>query len=187
MDARKSLWFFIFVLVVFCGFNQGLAQMQPKPGTKAPVITHSYAIEKGRFGRVLNVYVEADDPDADMFRIAVVVEQVGQGVYPPDWTYLKSQYRGHFSGYLQWNTSSSRTGHMSEWTQITIKVSVFDRAGNESNVVVHPFMFVSEVIPSPPLPAPFNVASLPRLGTISVELFDPTRDGHREPPEPDGK
>ena len=185
MDVRKSLWLFIFAWVVFCGFNEGLAQTQPKPGTKAPVITHSYAIEKGRFRDVLKVYVEAEDPDADMFRIAVVVEQVGYGVYPPDWIYLKSQYRGHVSGYLQWNTSSSRAGHMSEWTQITIKVSVFDRAGNESNVVVHPFMFVSEVIPSPPLPAPFNVANLPRLGNITVELFDPTRDGNHEPPDPD--
>jgi hypothetical protein len=185
MNARKSLWLLIFVLVVFCGFSQGLAQMQPKPGTKAPVITHSYAIEKGRFGHVLKVYVGADDPDADMFRIAVVVEQVGYGVYPPDWIYLKSQDRGHFSGYMQWNTSSSRTGSMSEWTQITIKVSVFDKAGNESNVVVHPFMFVSEVIPSPSLPAPFNVANLPRLGNITVELLDPTRDGNHEPPDPD--
>jgi len=184
MNPRRSLWLLIFVSVVFCSCGQSLAQTQPKPGTQAPVITHSYAIEKGRFGRVLNVYVEAEDPDADMFRIAVVVEQVGQGVYPPDWTYLKSQYRGHFAGYLQWNTSSSRAGHMSEWTQITIKVSVFDRAGNESNVVVHPFMFVSEVFPSPPLPAPFNVASLPRLGTISVELFDPAQDARGEPPEP---
>jgi len=184
MIPRKSLRLLIFVLVVLCGFSRGLAQTEPKPGTRAPVLTHSYAIEKGRFGRVLNVYVEAEDPDADMLRIAVVVEQVGQGVYPPDWIYLKSQHRGHFSGYLQWNTSSSRVDYMSEWTQITIKVSVFDKAENESNVAVHPFMFVSEVIPSPPLPAPFNVANLPRLGTISVELFDPAQDSHGEPPEP---
>jgi hypothetical protein len=150
--------------------------------TKAPVITQSYAIEKGRYGDVLKVYVEADDPDADMFRIATVVEQVGYGLYPADWIYVRSQDKGHFSGYLQWNTYSSRTGGMSEWTQITIKVSVFDRAGNESNVAAYPFMFVSEVIPNPSPPAPFNVASLPKLGSISVQLFDPTRGGDKEPP-----
>ena len=161
----------VFVIVALV-FSQDLAQTQPKPGTKAPVITHSYAIEKGRFGDVLKVYVEANDPDSDMFRIAVIVDQAGVGRYPPDWIYLKSQDKGHFAGYLQWNTYSSNTDFLSEWTYIAIKVSVFDKAGNESNVVVFPFEFVSGVISNPPPPAPFNVPNLPRLGYIDINLFE---------------
>jgi hypothetical protein len=186
MVTRKSARFAGFALVIFVlALSQGWAETQPKPGTKAPVITHSYAIEKGRYGDVIKVYVEADDPDADMLRIASVVEQVGYGFYPADWIYLKSQYKGHFSGYLQWNTYGSRTGGLSEWTHITIKVSVFDRVGNESNVAFYPFEFVSEVISNPSPPAPFNVTNLPRLGNIDVELFDPTRGGDTDPPIPD--
>ena len=172
---KKFVWLtgLVFVIVALA-FSQGWAQKQPKPGTKVPVITHSYAIEKGRYGNVLKVYVEANDPDSDMLRIAVLVDQVGYGRYPTDWIYLKSQDKGHFAGYLQWNTYSSKPGPLNEWTHITIKVSVFDKAGNESNVVVFPFEFVSEVISHPPPPAPFNVANLPRLGHIDINLIEPT-------------
>jgi hypothetical protein len=176
---KKFVWLtgLVFVIVALV-FSQGWAQTQPKPGTKAPVITHSYAIEKGRYGDVLKVYVEANDPDSGMFRIAVVVDQAGYGRYPTDWIYLKSQDKGHFAGYLQWNTYSSNTGALSEWTYISIKVSVFNKAGNESNVVVFPFEFVSGVISNPPPPAPFNVANLPRLGHIDINLFDPLEPLH---------
>jgi len=34
---------------------------------------------------------------------------------------------------------------MTEWTQITLKVSVFDKAGNESNEVIFPFTFETGV------------------------------------------
>ena len=64
-----------------------------------------------------------------------------------------------------------------EWTYVTISVSVFDKAGNESNVVVFPFNFVSEVISNPPPPAPFNQANLPRLGHVHVSLYNPFEDG----------
>jgi len=185
MRTRIALSLLLFISLSFLLVSQGLAETQSKPGSKAPVITHAYAIEKGRYGDVLRVYVEADDPDADMFRIAAVVEQVGYGLYPTDWIYLSSGQKSHFSGYLQWNTYSSKTGGLSEWTQVTIKVSVFDKAGNESNVAVYPFMFVSEVIANPPPPAPFDMAKLSRLGSISVQLYDPTRGGSKDPPIPD--
>jgi len=175
----RSLSFF-YGLVVFV-FLPGCAHVQaPQPGAKPPVITNSYAIEKGRYGDILKMYIEADDPDNDMLRIAALVEQVGYGRYSPDWIYLKPQSSGRLVGYLQWNTSSSRAGGVPEWTRLTIKVSVFDKAGNESNVVVFPFEFVSEVIKNPPPPAPFDQANLPRLGYVDVNLFNPTRDG-REP------
>jgi hypothetical protein len=141
---------------------------------KAPVITSSYSIEKGRYGDVLKIYIEADDPDNDMLRIATVVDQTGYGRYPTDWIFLKPQYRGHFAGYLKWNTYSQKASHLAEWTWITIKVSVFDRTGRESNVVVFPFEFVSEVIDHPPAPAPFDQANVPMLGNITVDLYEPS-------------
>ena len=78
-----------------------------------------------------------------MLKIASSVDQVGFGHYPTDWIYLKPQYRKHFKGYIQWNTLSSSAGSVGEWTQITLKVSIYDKAGNESNVVVFPFSFES--------------------------------------------
>jgi hypothetical protein len=152
---------------------------QVKPGTKAPMITYSFAVERGYYGYIWKVYIEAEDPDGNMLRIASVLDQVGYGRYPTDWIYLKPQYQKHFKGYIQWNTFSSRTSYLREWTQITLKVSVFDKAGNESNEVVFPFIF-EYGIKSPyeyKLPTPFDQGDLPRLGYVSVDLFEPTRMG----------
>jgi hypothetical protein len=143
----------------------------------APVITNSYAIQKERYGEVLKIYIEANDSEGDMLRIATVVEHTGYSRYPVDWVYLKPEHGRHFLGHLQWNTFSSNTARISEWTQVTLKVSVFDRAGNESNVVVFPLEFVSEVVPHPPLPFPFGQGDIPRLGHVNVDLFETWRDG----------
>src|SRR4030043_991764 len=109
------------------------------PGTKAPIITHTFAVDRGHYGYIWKIYIEAEDPDGDMNKIAVVVNQMGYGHYPTDWIILKPRYREHFIGYLQWNTFSSKASHLQEWTQITVKVSIFDKAGNESNETVFPF------------------------------------------------
>ncbi len=162
---------------------QGWAQLfrfegekRPKPGTHAPIITHSFAVEKGSYGYIWKIYIEAEDPDGDMLRIASVVDQVGFGHYPTDWIYLKTGYEKQFKGYIQWNTFSSKTSYLSEWTRIELKVSVLDKAGNESNVVVFPFEFVSGVKDQYQvnLPAPFDKGGLPRLGYIHIDLYDPT-------------
>jgi hypothetical protein len=147
---------------------------QPKPGTHAPIITRAFAVDKGYYGYIWRIYIEAEDPDADMLRIACVADEVGYGQYPTDWIYLKSQYQKHFRGYIQWNTFGSKTGSMPEWTQMTLKVSVFDKAGNESNEVVFPFTF--EITPHPyayKLPAPFDRGILPKLGNVTIDLYSP--------------
>jgi len=151
---------------------------QTKSETKAPVITHSFAVEKGYFGYIWKIYIEAEDPDGDMLKIASVVEQSGYGRYPTDWINIKPQYQKHLKGYIQWNTFSSRTSYLKEWTNITLKVSIFDKAGNESNEVVFPFTF--EIVKDPykyQLPAPFDQGDLPRLGYIHIDLFEPTMMG----------
>jgi len=191
MKTNRSILILIFLFVVSLFFvREGKAQplfgpegVKPsKPGTSAPIITHAFAVERGYYGYIWKIYIEAEDPDGDMLRIASVVEQTGYGYYPTDWIYLKSPYQKHFKGYIQWNTFSSKTTYLTEGTQIALKVLVFDKAGNESNEVIFPFTFEIGVR-SPyqyKLPAPFDQGDLPRLGYIQIDLFDPTRmgDGH---------
>ena len=142
--------------------------------TKAPIITHAFAVDKGYYGSIWEIYIEAEDPDADMERIAVTVNQVGYGQYPTDWIILTPPYRGHLIGYLQWNTFSSKAAYLTEWTQITVKISIFDESGNESNEVVFPFTFESVVKDENryQLPAPFDTGNIQRLGHIMIDLFD---------------
>jgi hypothetical protein len=192
MNTKKVLCFVSLLLALtFFLPCQGWSQLfpytgrgQPKAGTHAPIITRAFAVEKGYYGYIWKIYIEAEDPDGEMLRIASVVDQPGVGRYPTDWIYLKSEYRKHFRGYIQWNTSSSRTSYLPEWTQITLKISVVDKAGNESNEVVFPFSF--EITPQQyayQLPAPFDQGNLPRLGYISIDLYPPAQgygnDGRR--------
>jgi len=169
---------FVGFLVAIILFFSQQGWTQPTPETKAPIITNAYAIDKEQYGSILKIYIEADDPDGDMLRIASVVDQVGYGHYPTDWIYLKKEYGQHFKGYIQWNTFSSRASYITEWTRITLRVSVFDNAGNESNVVIFPFTF--ELVRGQynyKLPSPFDQGDLPRLGYIGIDLFNP-REGY---------
>ncbi len=187
MNSKKGFFFvsLLLTLILFIPF-QGHAQLvpyiegrQPKPGTRGPIISHAFAVEKGYYGYIWKIYIEAEDPDGQMLRIASVVDEVGYGRYPTDWIYLKSGYQKHFKGYIQWNTFSARSSYLPEWTEITVRVSVFDKAGNESNEVVFPFTF--EITPKEyayTLPPPFDQGNLPRLGYISVDLFYPGIGGY---------
>jgi hypothetical protein len=137
---------------------------------QGPTITHFFAADKGPYGCIWKIYIEAEDPDGDMDRISVEVNQVGYGHYPTDWIAIKPQHRKHFMGFLQWNTFSSKTSYLPEWTQISVKISVFDEAGNESNAITIPFTFESGVKNQYQLPDPFNNGNTPRIGNIMVDL-----------------
>lgn len=141
--------------------------------THTPIITSAYAVDRGSYGTNWRLYLEAEDQDGDMEKIAVAVHQVGYGSYPTDWILLKLEYQRHFIGYLQWNTFSSKASYLPEWTHITVKVSIFDKAKNESNEVVFPFTFESGVKDPDEdrLPAPFDRGNLPRIGHIMVDLI----------------
>src|SRR4030067_2986907 len=151
MNAKKLLVFLGLLLVIpfFAPCEGGSQPLAPseggptRPGTHAPIITHSFAVEKGYYGYVWKIYIEAEDPNGDMYKIASMVDEPGVGRYPTDWIILKPEYRKHFVGYIQWNTNSGY--YLPEWTPITLKVTIFDKAGNESNVVVFPFTFETGV------------------------------------------
>jgi hypothetical protein len=178
MRTTKIFWL-IGLMLPFILFSAtpGSTGAEPKRETRAPVITHAFAVEKGYYGDVWKIYIEAEDPDGQMLRIASVVDEVGYGHYPTDWIYLKPEYQKHFKGYIQWNTFSEKARYLPEWTRISLKVSVFDKDGNESNEVVFPLTF--EMTPEQyayKLPAPFDQGDLPRLGYIMTDLVNPVRE-----------
>lgn len=191
MNSPKILFYVTLslILIFFVPCQGGAQALFPyegeggvKPGTHAPVITHSFAVERGHYGSIWKIYLEAEDPDEDMLRIASVVDQAGVGRYPADWIYLRKEYGNRLKGYIQWNTFSSRSSYLREWTQITLKVSVFDKAGNESNVIVFPFIFElgrGQYESTPPWP--FDQSDLPRLGYIHIHLADPHEEDDRFP------
>jgi hypothetical protein len=146
------------------------------------MITNSFAIDKGYYGSVWKIYIEAEDPTGDMYKIVSTVDQPGWGHYFPDTILIKSKNQHHLKGYIQWNTFSKNAAHIRDFTPITLKVSIFDKAGNESNVVVFPFQFVSRSVPKYELPSPFHKDD-PRLGYVNIDLYDPF-SASPEVPEP---
>jgi len=178
MKIKRVAYFIGFLSAVMLLISpRGLAQS--KPEAKGPTIAHAFAVDKGYYGYIWKIYIEADDPDGDMLKIASVVDQPGYGRYAPDFIYLKRENQKHLKGYIQWNTFSSRSAHLGEWTEITLKVSIIDKAGHESNEVILPFAFESGV-KNPyqyKLPSPFDQGGLPKLGNIHIDLFNPTLMG----------
>jgi hypothetical protein len=175
MNMKRIFWMpAIMVALILLSPPQGWTQNQS--GSNAPVITHAFTVDKIKYGDVLRVYIEAEAPQGEMTRIATVVDQAGTGRYPTSWVYLKPADRKHFKGYLQWNTYSSRTPFVSEWTPITLTVSVFDKLGNGSNTFTFPITFESAVKPlsSYQVPPPFNQSDVKKLGFIDIELMDNT-------------
>ena len=175
----KKCFYLVTILLAVTLLIPSKGWTQPKPGMKAPVITHSFAVEKGIYGYIWKIYIEAEDPSGEMVKIASVVDQPGYGRYPTGWLYIKPEYRKHLKGYIQWNTFSSKTPFLYEWSNITLRVSIIDKAGNESNEVVFPFTFATGVKGqyNYTLPAPFDQGNLPRLGYIHIDLFEPANLG----------
>lgn len=178
MKIKNLLYSLGVVLTLVFGFSFSGWGQSPA-GSNAPVITHSFAVERGHYGYIWKIYIEAEDPDGDMYKIASVVDQPGYGRYPTDWIIIKPSYRKHLKGFIQWNTFSSRAPALREWTNITLKISILDKEGNESNEVIFPFTFESGVKTEYELPAPFHQGNLPRLGYVHIDLFDPSLMGAR--------
>ena len=148
-----------------------------KPNPDAPVIKQAYAIDRGEYGTPLKIYLEAEDPNGDMARIATAVDQVGYGHYPTDFIILKEGYQKSFKGYIQWNTFSFHATDMPEWNYVTVRVAVIDRKGLVSNEFEFQFTFETGTGPAPGPPAPFDQGDLPKLGYVYVDLYNPFRMG----------
>ncbi len=147
------------------------------PNSGSPVITQAYALDKAKYGTPLKIYLEADDPNGEMKKIAVTVDQTGYGHYPTDFIILKPEYKKHFKGYIQWNTFSSNAENLPEWTKIEVTVSVLDKDGKESNSFSFPFTFETGVASIPSPPPSFNQTRLAKLGNVDINLYNPFRGG----------
>jgi len=112
-----------------------------------------------------------------MASIVTTVRQTGYGHYPTDWIYLKPPFQKSFLGYIQWNTFSFNASSLDEWDQITVIVAVMDKKGQLSNEFEFPFTFETGTGPVPEPPAPFNQGNLPKLGNVSINLYNPYRMG----------
>jgi len=145
---------------------------QSKPDSERPIITNTFAVDKGYYGYSWKIYIEAEDPTGDMHKMIAEVDQPGWGPYFPDTILIKRQNQHHLKGYIQWNTFSKNAAHIRDFTPITLRVSIFDKAGNASNVVVFPFEFISRGAPKYELPSPFNKDDM-RLGYVTIDLYDP--------------
>jgi len=155
------------VVLLFAPWGKAQSKVEPK----GPVITKHYAADKGRYGTIWKIYIEAEAGETEMGKMAVVVEQPGRGYYPTDFILLDPQHRNHLKGYLQWNTFSSKGAALKEGEYITLRASVIDKAGNASEEVVFPFTFVSGAQEEAGLPAPFDQGNIPRIGFISIDLI----------------
>jgi hypothetical protein len=190
MKKTKRFGLALIVLTLFLAGAQGCASTSPvvtaKPAEyiqlqsanvpsnnkNAPCLEHAAAFDRGYYGTILRIYLEATDPKGEMLQIATRARQAGYTVYPTDFIMLEPQYREHFKGYIQWNTGDSRAARLPEWTQLTINVSVMDRSGKMSNAFEFPFTFETGTGEPPPPPSPFQ-GELPRLGYIRIHLVNP--------------
>lgn len=156
----------------------GLSEDQKtSPNPNAPVIKHAYAIDRGSYGTVLKIYLEAEDPDGDLDKIVTQVHQPGYGYYFPDFIILKPQHKKSFKGFIQWNTYSSKASFLDEWTWITVRVSVIDKKGLASNDFEFPFTFETGAGKIPHPPAPLDQGDLPKIGSVSIDLYNSSRMG----------
>jgi hypothetical protein len=173
MNTKVMVLPLLLIGLMVSGCSQGM--MATQAGGGSPPVIKSFFVpsEKGMYRDPIYVFLEAEDPDADMQRIAVQVTQVGYGFYPTSWTFLKPKYQKQFVGYLQWNTSNPGTEEMPEWTNISMNVTVLDRAGNQSKAVVIPYEFVTGKFPQLPLPSPFDQGKMARIGYINIYLINP--------------
>jgi hypothetical protein len=66
--------------ILFLIAPQGWAQQ--KSEAKGPAIIHAFAVDKGYYGSIWKIYLEAEDPNGQMLKIACNVHQPGYGQYP---------------------------------------------------------------------------------------------------------
>ena len=172
---RTKIFLSIFATVAITLFLFTLGAAQSKANSKGPIITHSFAVEAGKYAYIWKIYLKAEDPTGDMSKIVSTVDQLGWGEYFADTILIKPQNRHHLEGYIQWNTFSSASPTLDVWTRINVKISIVDKAGNESNVVVFPFTFAPGVKDEhkDKLPLPFDQGNLPMLGHININIFSP--------------
>ena len=93
MRTKKlaSLLLLVGLVLWGCAGASGSMSTAPKPpgGVTPPVITASFAADKGSYGDPIRIYLVAEQKDGAMEMIAVQVTQVAYGIYPTNLAYIK--------------------------------------------------------------------------------------------------
>jgi hypothetical protein len=158
------------LLVVLLSSCVGTARVPSTSGTQPPVITHSYASDKGVYGQTWKIYIEAEDPDGDILKITSDLQQEGvryrQSV---DSIFVKKRDQKYLKGFLALDTYFLREPSLGVSPRLVLRVSITDKAGNESKAAVFHFEYAGTIPESASLPAPFDQGNIPKLGNILIE------------------
>ena len=175
MKMKKMILPVLFGVFATTLFFYTFGTTQPKADAEGPIITQSFAAETGKYSYIWKIYLEAEDPTGDMSKIVSTVNQLGWGEYLARTIPIKPENRHHLKGYIQWNAFSSETPTLDVWTQITVKISIVDEAGNESNAVVFPLTLApgQRGESNYKLPPPFDRGDVSVLGQININIFSP--------------
>jgi hypothetical protein len=141
------------------------------PGGSPPVITASFAAKEVSHGDVWKIYLEANDPDGDMWEIAYTLSRSGTGDYRVNHVNIRKRDRAKILGYLYVFFTQPQTG-LAEWASGTLTLHIRDRGGNSSDKVTFP-VALTRGVKQPSPPSPFNTGGLKSLGQIWIKLYVP--------------
>ena len=167
---------FILVSVVISLAHQSVEGQAQTKGS-APVITFAWAQERIRQGEDWRIFIAATDPDGDMYRIYCRIEQLGGQGYRPDISNIKKGMEGQLTGYLVLRTHSQQDFF---GLYLTLKLTILDRAGNESQSLSFPLVIDGERTKFPPpdlIPAGLEKSLNQRIGYIGIDLMRRDRMG----------
>lgn len=156
-------------------FCTTLAERRPQPGGSPPVITASSASKEVSHGDAWKIYLEANDPDGDMWKFTYTFSGTGvKGGHRINYVPIREGYRARLLGYLRVSFSAPKTG-LAEWASGTLTLHIRDRGGNSSDKVAFPVALTRGVKQAAPSP-PFDIGGLRELGKIWVQLYEPRGD-----------
>jgi hypothetical protein len=80
---KTKIFLCIFGALAITLFFFSFGRAQSKVDSKGPMITNSFAIEKGYYGYAWKIYIEAEDPTGDMYRsFQRRINQDGVNIFP---------------------------------------------------------------------------------------------------------
>ncbi len=175
MYRRGIVSISFFMLVLWgCAGLQGAGGLEKIYGKSGPVITGSFAVKQMRTGDVWKVYLNASDPDGDMSYIVATIDQPGKGgAYPPSYIRIKEGGKD-LSGYIYFNTDLNIQQGLT-YTNLTLTVSIKDKAGHLSHPVSFPLHFQKIALRQPP---PAGVFQEKDLGPIMIKIQPLGDDGN---------
>ena len=168
----------IYVFVALCILVSGCASFTrcdeiSTSGTgQPPVILDSYAPSQIRPGATWRVYIRAKDPDGDMKETIQVLMRGGSGPFKTTFAPLRAEHSAEMGGFFFLRTPSSAQADYSRlgFTGLTLRITIRDCQGNQSEQVEFPLHFTFEAAHD--LPPEWNDVADRSLGAVMIDLGD---------------